>query len=54
MLPLSPGQGAPNSITPKTTTHAQMQRQSINEGLADRNGPMIQGQNNSQGGQNGN
>jgi len=51
MLPLSPG-GAGNphhaghgstSITPKTTTHAQMQqRQSINEGLmqatGDRNG----------------
>ena len=46
MLPLSPGgSGSPtgmmgnqghhnNSITPKTTTHAQMQqRQSINEGL---------------------
>ena len=40
MLPLSPGgQGHQNSITPKSTTHAQMQRQSINEGLTGNNSP---------------
>lgn len=59
MLPLSPGGGGNahhhgghqgSSITPKTTTHAQMQqRQSINEGLMQANGDrggqhMIQGQ----------
>jgi hypothetical protein len=48
MLPLSPGgPNGNNSITPKTTTHANMQRQSINEGLVERNAQvgMIQSQN---------